>query len=68
MLDKVGKVTQFTEYHETVHLQIPAGGDEKKAMLLLEKAEHVCLITNSLKGTTHLDARVSVADQVVARP
>ena len=61
VLDRVDKATQFTEYHETVHLQIPAGGDEKKAMRLLEMAERACLVTNSLKGSTHLDAKVSVA-------
>ncbi len=60
VLEKVEKVTQFTEFHETVVLEIPEGGDEKKAMRLLERAEHVCLITNSMKGTTHLDATVKV--------
>jgi organic hydroperoxide reductase OsmC/OhrA len=39
-----------------------AGSDEAKAMRLLEKAEHVCLITNSLKGIAHLDASVRVVD------
>ena len=60
-LDKVEKVTQFTEFRETVILEIPEGGDEKKAMRLLERAERACLITNSMKGTTHLDATVKVA-------
>ncbi len=62
VLDKVGKVTQFTEFHQTVLLEVPAGTDEAKAMRMLEKAEHVCLITNSLNGTAHLDATVRVAD------
>lgn len=60
VLEKVEKVTQFTEFHETVVLEIPEGGDEKKATRLLERAEHVCLVTNSMKGTTHLDATVKV--------
>lgn len=62
VLDKVGKVTQFTEFHQTVLLEVPAGTDEAKAMRMLEKAEHVCLITNSLNGTAHLDATVRVAE------
>lgn len=62
VLDKVERVTQFTEFHQKVVLEVPAGSDEAKAMRLLEKAEHVCLITNSLTGTAHLDATVKVAD------
>ena len=61
ILDKVDKVTRFTEFRETVVLEIPAGADEKKAMRLLERAEHVCLITNSLNGETHLEATVRSA-------
>ena len=61
ILDKVEKVTQFTEFRETVVLEVPPGSDEAKAMRLLERAEHVCLITNSMKGTTHLDATVKVS-------
>lgn len=62
VLEKVEKVTQFTEIHETVVLEVPSGSDEAKAMRLLERAEHVCLITNSMTGTTHLDATVRVVD------
>lgn len=58
VLDKVEKVTQFTEIHEKVVLEVPAGTDERKAMRLLERAEHVCLVTNSMTATTHLDATV----------
>ena len=62
VLDRVEKVTRFTDFHQTVILDVPAGADEAKAIKLLEKAEHVCLITNSLTGTTHLDATVRVVD------
>jgi len=61
VLEKVDRVTQFTEFHETVVLEVPTGTDEAKAMRLLEKAEHVCLVTNSLTGITHLDATVKVS-------
>jgi organic hydroperoxide reductase OsmC/OhrA len=62
VLERVDKVTQFTEFHQTVILDVPPGSDEAKAMRLLEKAERSCLVTNSLTGTTHLDATVRVVD------
>ena len=52
-LDKVDRVTQFTHFDLQVELTIPADGDAAKASRLLHRAEHHCLITNSLKaGTT----------------
>ena len=35
-------------------LSLPAGSDETRATVLLEKAEHSCLIANSLKGQREL--------------
>jgi organic hydroperoxide reductase OsmC/OhrA len=60
VLDRVDKVTQFTEFHQTVVLEVPPGSDEAKAIRLLEKAERSCLVTNSLTGTTRLEATVRV--------
>lgn len=62
VLDRIEKVTQFTEFRETVVLEVPMGADEKKALRLLERAERACLVTNSLTGETHLDATVKFAD------
>ena len=62
VLERLDKVTQFTEFHQTVILEVPPGSDEAKAMRLLEKAERSCLVSNSLTGTTHLDATVRVVD------
>jgi organic hydroperoxide reductase OsmC/OhrA len=62
VLDRIEKVTQFTEFRQTVVLEVPVGADEKKAMRLLEKAEHVCLVSNSLTGQTYLDATVKFAE------
>jgi peroxiredoxin-like protein len=59
-LDRIERVTQFTKFDVTAELRVPAGTDESKAMRLLEKAEQACLITNSLKAGSHLDARVVV--------
>jgi len=60
-LDRVESVTRFTGFQQRVVLDVPAGTDEAKAIRMLEKAEHVCLITNSLKAETHLEAEVRIA-------
>ncbi len=55
------RVTKFTEIKERVVLDVPAGTDPDKARRLLDKAEHVCLITSSMTATTTLDTEVRVA-------
>ena len=62
-LDKVEKFTQFTGFTVIAKLKIAQEGDEKKAGLLLEKAEKYCLITNSMKAESHLSAEVVVAER-----
>ncbi len=62
VLERVERITQFTEFNLKVTLDAPAGTDERRAMLLLEKAEKSCLVTNSMKSACHLDARVTIAD------
>ena len=59
-LDKIERATQFTGFEVSAELTIPAGGDAAKAERLLEKAEHHCLITNSLKAESRLTTRVLV--------
>jgi len=61
-LDRVERKNQFTEFQLKVVLTCPAGTDEQKAMRLLEKAEEICLITNSLRSEAHLTAEVRIAD------
>ena len=60
-LDKLDKVTQFTGFDLNVELTVPAGADERKANRLLQRAEHHCLITNSLKADSRLNATLRVA-------
>lgn len=60
-LDRVDRVTRFTEIVHTVVLDVPAGVSEERARSLLEKAEHVCLISNSLSAQVHLEAEVRTA-------
>lgn len=62
VLDRVDRVTRFTEIREQVVLDVPAGTDEAKALRLLEKAEQACLVTNSLSAEVKLEAKVRVAE------
>jgi len=61
-LEKVDKVTQFTGFRIRATLEVPEGTREDKAQRLLEKAEKSCLVTNSLKADSHLEAEVRVKD------
>ena len=60
-LDKIDKVTQFTDFDLDVALTVPQGTDENKADRLLQRAEHHCLITNSLKAGSNRVATIRVA-------
>lgn len=62
VLDRVDNVTRFTELKVRAALDAAAGTDEHQARRILEKAEHGCLITNSLSAKTHLDATVHIAE------
>lgn len=62
VLDRVDKVTQFTDYHIKVVLHVPAGSNQKKAERLLHKSEQVCLVTNSLTGRRHLHTTIVIDD------
>jgi organic hydroperoxide reductase OsmC/OhrA len=60
VLERVGPNSQFTRYTTFARLQVPAHSDVAKALELLERAEHGCLIANSLRGMRTLDAEISV--------
>jgi len=57
-LDRVEGKTHFTHYVVRATLRVPAGSDEAKAKQLLERAEHVCLVSNSLVGQRSLESTV----------
>ena len=61
VLDRVGQVSQFTRYTTFATLTVPAGANAVKARELLERAEHGCLIANSLRGARVLEAEVVAA-------
>jgi len=56
--DRVDRVTQFTHLEVRARLRVPAGTNEDQARRLLAKAEETCLITRSLKATTHLESTI----------
>lgn len=58
ILDKQEKVIKFTEFHIKAVLTIKPGVRHELATLLLEKAEHSCLISNSLSGEAHLTTEI----------
>jgi len=60
-VDRVERVTQFTGFVVQARLRIPAGTNEDQARRLLAKAEETCLVTNSLKAKSHLEAAVEIA-------
>lgn len=59
ILDQVDRTIQFTQIAIQANLRLPADEDEKRAMLLLNKAKRACFITNSLAVEVTLDAHVS---------
>lgn len=61
ILEPVDKVTQFTEFFVQAHLVVPSDVKEETAHRVLQKAEKSCLITNSLKAKTSLNATVAVS-------
>jgi organic hydroperoxide reductase OsmC/OhrA len=58
VLEKADGVTQFTRFTTYATLEMPATGDTAKAQTLLERAEHRCLVANSLRGTRALVAKI----------
>ncbi|HZR25427.1 MAG TPA: OsmC family protein [Vicinamibacterales bacterium] len=57
-LDRIERVTQFTTFEIRARLEVPAGTDADVARRALDKAEHNCLISNSLKAAIHLEPEV----------
>lgn len=60
-LDKVERATRFTRIDVRAALRVPAGVDPARAQRLLERAEQLCFISNSLVCPRHLEASVEVA-------
>jgi len=57
-LERAVPGSQFTHYVTVAKLTVPAGADAARARTFLERAEHSCLIANSLRGSRTLEAEV----------
>jgi organic hydroperoxide reductase OsmC/OhrA len=53
-LERVESMTRFTGYTNHATLSVKPGADRGKAKELLERAERVCLVNNSLLGDRRL--------------
>lgn len=62
ILNRVGRVTRFTEFQIKVKLRLPKGADWHKAHRIAEKSESVCLVTNSLNGDKFLEVDIEYDD------
>lgn len=60
VLDKVEGVTQFSRFTTHARLTLAAAADSATAEQLLAKAERVCLIGNSLRGSRALTTELAV--------
>ncbi|SRR5579883_1881571 len=58
VLEHIGDGTQFTSFATTARLTAPPGADHARARLLLGRAEHGCLVANSLRGERTLSIEV----------
>ncbi len=57
-LERVDGKSQFTKFATFATLWVPVGSDVAKARSLLERAEHGCLIANSLLGERSLETEI----------
>ena len=61
LLERNDGVARFTRFETRARLAIPAGSDPARARMLMEKAEKICLISNSLSAARHLECEVVTA-------
>jgi len=62
-LERISGVTQFTRYNTRAKLTVKAGTDHGKARELLERAEKICLVANSLRGERMLEVQLLEASE-----
>ncbi len=63
VLERVERTPQFTRFTTFATLGVPPGTDVALARKLLEKAEHGCLIANSLHASRALEVQVTITEQ-----
>jgi uncharacterized OsmC-like protein len=60
-LDRVGRVTRFTDMLLRAYLRLPEGASADQAQRVLTRAKEKCLVSNSLISPSRLEAVVEVA-------
>ncbi|HIP75827.1 MAG TPA: OsmC family peroxiredoxin [Psychromonas hadalis] len=60
ILDRAERTTRFVKVTNNVKLTIKDEDDREKAEKLLEKAEHICLVSNSINAELVLEFEISV--------
>ncbi len=65
-LDRVERVTRFTQFAIRASLRVPSQTSEGRGKRLLEKAEEACLITRSLSAPVHLETTIELAHGAAA--
>ncbi len=63
-LERSGANVNFTRFVTNVELEVPDNSDPERCRKLLEKAEHGCLVANSLRGARSLQMRITASQQV----
>jgi len=58
VLERIDGTSRFTRFVTRASLRVPAGVDRARAQQLLEKAEHGCLIANSVTGVREIRSEV----------
>jgi len=61
VLDRVAGVTQFCRYTTRATLTVTPGTDQAQAHVLLERAQKLCLVPNSLRGERILEVQITSA-------
>jgi organic hydroperoxide reductase OsmC/OhrA len=61
VLERVEHTSQFTQFKTFARLTVPEGTDLARARDSLARAEHGCLVANSLRGERKLESEVIVA-------
>jgi len=62
VLERVDGVAQYTRFTTFASLKVTSDSDAVKVQRLLEKAEHLCLVSNSLRGQRHLINEIVTTD------
>jgi organic hydroperoxide reductase OsmC/OhrA len=59
-LERVERISRFTNFKVMAELHLPADGNTEQAERLLQKTKQICIISNSLAGETTLETKVVV--------